>query len=371
MDKKLVDRFCDLVRIPSPSGKEQDVVLHLQKLLKNEGISSRIDGSAMKAESNTGNLIAKIGSGRPTILFTAHTDTVEDGKRKVNPILKNGRISSDGKTILGSDDKAGVAALVEALSELNRMGNIPTVIAAFVTREETGFGGARNLNIKEKVDYAFDVDGSEQPGQFINQALGCFCFEVQITGKEAHSARNPDKGASAIKAAGIIISKLEFGRDKQGGTLNVGMVSGGKVFNIVAGNATLSVEVRGYDQSTVDRKVVEVKAAADAACKIVGCTYRIVEVKGMKAPAFMTTDKKIIALAKRSAKAVGLKFSLLKLLASVQASELSAQGYTVLGLCKGGQGPHSLKESISVKELEQTKRLIIEIVKQAKASRKP
>jgi tripeptide aminopeptidase len=371
MDKKLVGRFCDLVRIPSPSGKERDVVLHLQKLLKKEGISSRIDGSAMKAGSNTGNLIAKIGSGGPTILFTAHTDTVEDGKRMVNPIVKNGRISSDGKTILGSDDKAGVAALVEALIELNKMKNTPTVIAAFVTREETGFGGVRNLDIKEKVDYAFDVDGSEPPGQFINQALGCFCFEVQITGKEAHSARNPDKGASAIKAAGVIVSKLKFGRDSHGGTLNVGMISGGKVFNVVAGSATLSVEVRGYDQKTVDKKVAEVRSASDAACKLTGCSYRIVEVKGMKAPAFVTTDKKIIELARKSTAACGLRFSLLKLLASVQASELSSQGYTVLGLCKGGQGPHSTKESISVKELEQTKALIMEIVKQAKVSRKP
>jgi len=170
--KAIVAIFCELVKIPSPSGNEQEVIRFIKHYLAKYGIKSYSDNVGRKIDSNSGNLIAKIGHKKPILLFVAHVDTVEDGKKKIRPIIQKNRITSDGKSILGSDDKAGVAALLEALKELRQERSPPTVIAVFAIREESGVMGVKLLKLKEKVDFAFDIDGSYSPGKFIHKALG-------------------------------------------------------------------------------------------------------------------------------------------------------------------------------------------------------
>lgn len=364
MEKEIVKTFCNLVKIPSPSGSEKNVMKYIRNYLKKINVACWEDNAGKYVNGNSGNLIAKIGNGKPTVMFVAHVDTVEDGKKTIKPVMQNGIIRSDGATILGSDDKAGVTALLEALKEIRNQKNLPEVIAVFAVSEEKATMGVKHLEINPKeVDFTFDVDGSDKPGKFINKALGFANFQLHLYGKEAHAAREPEKGANAIKAAGIIVSSLRLGADKKG-TMNIGRISGGRQLNIVPDYALIEGEARAYNTKDIESRLLEVKKAAKKACRLTNCKYRFA--KGIQEPPFQENrDPKIILLAKKASGLAGLKFSLLTLQATLQSNVLAEKGFNALGLVKGGKWAHSKKEHISVKEIEQTKKLIVKIIEQA------
>ena len=149
-EKRLVESFMELVKIDSVSRKEKKVADFLEKKLKGLGIEITVDQAGKKIKSDTGNIIARL-RGRVKkaipIMFSAHMDTVVPGKN-INPICMGEKIVSSGKTILGADDKAAIAALLEALyiiKEKNiQYGNIEVV---FSICEEIGLKGAKNLDI--------------------------------------------------------------------------------------------------------------------------------------------------------------------------------------------------------------------------------
>ncbi len=364
MDSQVAKTFCELAAIPSPSGRESEVVRYIQNYLKKLGYDSYIDNAGKFNNSNTGNLIAKIGKGSPKLCFVAHMDTVEDGKSKVRPVVRRGVIKSDGNTILGADDKSSVASLLEAIKDLSKEKNLPAVLLAFTIREEEGSMGVRYMNIG-KIPFVFDVDGSDKVGGFINRALGYLNFELDIYGKEAHAAKNPEKGRNAIKTAGLLVSKLQLGRMPDGGTINVGSISGGTFPNVIPGYCKLVGEVRGFSVSAINKNFERVRRTAESACKTTQCRYQLKKMN--EVPPFYTPETgKIIDLSKRACRAAGIKFMATTLNATIQGNILAEKGYTILGMCKGGKLPHSKSESITIRELEQTKKLIMALIKQAR-----
>lgn len=364
MERGIVKTFCDLAKIPSPSGKEKDAMDYIKGYLKKLNVECLEDNAGKFVKGNSGNLIAKIGNGKPTILFVAHVDTVEDGKRQVKPVIKNGIIKSDGTTILGSDDKSGVAALLEAIKEIKGRKNLPTIFAVFSVNEEKPPMGIKFLNVGKKVDFAFDLDGSDRPGVFLNKALGYASFKIEIFGKEAHAARNPEKGANAIKAAGMIIAGLKLGADSKG-TINIGRISGGGALNVVPANAILEGEARAYSIQDIEKRLAGVKKAAKKACKISHCTFKFAKSQEIEPPFPQNNEARIVALAKKAAKSAGLKFSLQAFRATLQANILAKKGYNALAVCRGGRNAHSKKERISIKELAHARDLVVKIVEQA------
>ncbi|MDE1873976.1 MAG: M20/M25/M40 family metallo-hydrolase [Candidatus Micrarchaeota archaeon] len=365
MDKELVELFCKLVSIPSPSGKEREVLNYVKSRLSKLGIASHFDDAGSKVGSDSGNLIAKLGSGKPSLLFMAHVDTVEDGKRRIKPVIKGNVIRSDGETILGSDDKAGVAALLGAIKAIRSLDKLPSITCAFSVREEAGIMGANYLGVTENVDYAFDVDGSNPPGLFINKALGNLAFELEIKGKESHAAADPEGGRNAIKAAAIMVAQLKLGRGASGSTLNIGKISGGKANNIIPGKAVLTGELRAYKKTDMEKDFKALEKAAQHACMITGCTYKLRR-ESYDAPLNVPEKGRIVSLSKAAAASAGLRFTLKTIRGTIQASALAARGYDVLGLSKGGKHAHSTDECIGVKELADTRNLIVELVKQSK-----
>ncbi|MCL5413232.1 MAG: M20/M25/M40 family metallo-hydrolase, partial [Candidatus Marsarchaeota archaeon] len=138
MPKDISSLFCNLVKIPSPSGKELEVARFISNYLRKSGIYHYTDRVGKTIGSNSGNLIAELKGEGPTIMFIAHIDTVETGNTPIKPVISDGTITSDGNTILGVDNKAAVAALMEALAEIKRKKTRPNIIAVFSVREEDG-----------------------------------------------------------------------------------------------------------------------------------------------------------------------------------------------------------------------------------------
>ncbi len=369
-ESEILATFSKLTTIPSPSGHERAILEYIKARLEREGIGAYFDNADRHNESDAGNLIAKLSGSGSTVLFVAHADTVGSGKVPVHPVVRRGVVTTDGSSVLGADNKAAVAVLIEVLEELKTHARRPTVICVFSTMEEKGAMGVKYLGLKEHVDYAFDLDGEGRPGAFVNRSLGYMPFTIMIKGKEAHAGHEPEKGRNALKAAGLIIANARLGKDSSG-TVNIGTVSSGSALNIVPGSAELRGEIRAFTREGMRKKMTMIEQAARAACGRTGCRYKILNIKKENDAPFHTTDNRIISLARRAASEAGLKFSLRSLYATCQASNLAEKGYNVLGVCRGGSMPHTTQESITIGELASVRRLVLSICRIAGQGKAP
>jgi tripeptide aminopeptidase len=184
----------------------------------------------------------------PSILLSSHLDTVEPTEN-ISFELKNGKYTTDGKTILGSDDKAGVAAILECLLSVHESNEPhPEIQVAFTVEEEIGLVGASNFDtslITSTRGIVIDSDG--KPGTIMYAGPSQYLFDVNITGKAAHAGMAPEDGKSAILFASQCISKIPFGRIDYETTTNIGTINGGKASNIVAEKCHVDGEIRSHN----------------------------------------------------------------------------------------------------------------------------
>ena len=242
--ERLVNSFCELVKIDSPSDEEEAVAQHLIERLDRLNFQVTRDPH--------GNVIAG-ESGNDPLLLSAHMDTVEPG-RGIKPMTRGDRIVSDGTTILGGDCKAGVSAILEGLESVAEDG-VPRrpVQVVFTRGEEIGLVGASNLDyslIKATEAVVFDGNG---PVNTVTGASPTYMrFDITVKGRAAHAGVEPEKGLSAIRIVSEIINELPQGRLDEETTFNVGLISGGSVRNAVPAEATFGGEFRSRSTETLD-----------------------------------------------------------------------------------------------------------------------
>jgi tripeptide aminopeptidase len=219
VSERMINQFMEMVKIDSESGNEAMFINYLQDEFDKVGASTKQD--------SYGNLIAKLPAkdctGKDPILLSCHADTVKPGVG-IEPILENGVIKSKGDTILGADDKAGIAEMLEAL----RIAEIrPPVEVAISRQEEVGLLGVKNLDftkITARKGFLLDNDTLDT---IVIGGPSYFAIDVNIKGKAAHAGMEPEKGINAIQAASNAISKLKLGRLDNETTANVGVIGGG------------------------------------------------------------------------------------------------------------------------------------------------
>ena len=241
---RLINSFCDLVQIDSPSDEEEEVAQHLIPQLEALGLSVARDAH--------GNVIASEYGDNP-LLLSAHMDTVEPG-RGIKPSIQGDRIVSDGTTILGGDCKAGVAAIMEGLSSIMEDSRAHRPVQVVFTRgEEIGLVGASNLDWSMiKATEAVVFDGNGPVNTITGSSPTYMRFDVTVHGRAAHAGVEPEKGLSAIRIATDIINQLPQGRLDEESTFNVGLISGGTVRNAVPPLATFGGEFRSRNSETFD-----------------------------------------------------------------------------------------------------------------------
>ena len=233
--QRMTDTFMDLVQIDSVSREESRLAAYLKTQLDLLGAETVFDGSAPQTGSDTGNLIARIkgSNGKAPLLFSAHMDTVEPG-RGIKPILTNGRITSDGTTILGADDKSAIAILLEMLRVLKGSGKPhPPMELVFSTCEEIGLLGAKHLDwslISARQGYVLDT---RDPDGLVTRAPSANRLKFTVVGRDAHAGSAPEKGINAILIAAKAIAMLDLGRLDAETTCNLGVIKGGDAINIV------------------------------------------------------------------------------------------------------------------------------------------
>ena len=256
---RLVELFTTLCSINSPSRQEREMAEYVKGFLRGLGLEVREDHAAQQVEGNANNLIATLPaniSGVPRIFFSAHLDTVEPNPN-VKIIQENGIIRTDGSTILGADDKAGVSAILEAIRIVVE-NNLPhgQIQLLFTVCEEIGLRGARAMDLSlVESDFGFVYDSGPPIGTVVSQTPTHDTLEVRLIGKPAHAGVEPEKGINAIEIAAHAIARMRLGRLDEETTANIGTIHGGHAINIVCPEVHLRAEARSRTIAKVNAQV--------------------------------------------------------------------------------------------------------------------
>lgn len=248
--ERMKNEFLKLISFDSESFHEREIYNYLNNKLIELGLDVKTDNVSKKFDSNDGgNNIYGFLKGNiigESILLSSHMDTVKPGTNKKAIFHEDGKVTSDGNTVLGSDDVTGIVEILETLYQIKEKKlKHPDIEVVFFVAEEPFCVGSRYFDyskIKSKYAYVFDLSG--EIGTVAISAPTIISFDINVIGKSAHAGFEPEKGISSILVASKAITSLRLGRIDEYTTLNIGLISGGTVRNAIPDNVTLKGEIR-------------------------------------------------------------------------------------------------------------------------------
>lgn len=370
-EQRLLDTFFDLVKLPCPSGHEARAAEYCKQALEACGCEVTIDDAGERIGSDTGNLYAELpGAAEGSVIMTAHLDCVQPCEG-VKPRIVDGVIRSDGTTILGGDDKVGVAAIIEAVRTLTEEGGEhATVKVIFSVQEEVGCRGAKALNAgsfaEKEPCYVFDGEGDV--GLACLAAPFHYTFKATYTGKASHAGVAPEDGISAINAAACAIEKMRsanvLGAVGDYCASNIGTITGGSANNVVAPSCVVTGECRAIEEDDVTRVHDAMDAAMREATALTGAQVEIEwerEYRGFK----LDESSPAVQLFNRAVKRVGLEPSTTLSAGGTDANMYIDLGVEPLVVSTGMTNFHSVDEYLKVEDLNNTARIAIALAREA------
>jgi len=361
--QRVVDEFLTQVKIDSHSFHEKKMFDYLEKRLKALGLEvERIPYTTEEGHTSE-NLLAFLKAnvpGRKSIFFDAHVDTVEPGVG-VQPVIDGDVIRASGQTILGSDDKAGSAAMVIAAEELLHREH-GDVLFIFTSAEEVGLVGVRYLDFSHiRADYGFVLDSHGSVGGIIVAAPIQYQYEIFITGKASHAGIAPEAGKNAIVAAGHLLTKLPQGRLNRYTVANVGLIDGGKATNIVPDLCHIQGEFRSHrvkDCERLQKRIEKLihKRSFEKRIEDVNVCFKKVY-GGFR----YHEDSPLIQLVSRAMKEIGVEPRLEWTGGGSNTNIYNQNGIQAINLSVGMEAVHSLQEYIRIDDLEKLTELLIKI----------
>jgi tripeptide aminopeptidase len=362
--ERLTELFLQYTRIVSPSKHERGmadaVIGHLEAL----GVAVNEDDTASRIEGDTGNLWAVVlGEGDPHVVLGAHLDTVVPTDR-IEPYLgEDGVFRNRHRTILGSDDKAAVAAIVHATELLKaRQTPFPTYEVVFSVSEETGLVGAKHFDEKViKSPFGVEFDSAGPVGGLTVRAPSHNTFTATFRGQAAHAGVEPERGRSAVQAAAKAIAAMELGRLDEETSANIGVISGGVGTNIVPDTCQIRGESRSHDDAKLARVTAQMVDAMHAGAAQVGVDLDIAMVHEYSAFA-LSGRSPVVRLSKAAVRDIGLEPELLASGGGSDANILNARGLPTVNLTAGMTQVHSPDEHCSLDDLERLCALALRLI---------
>lgn len=363
--ERIVNEFLKYVQIDSPTKQEADFAKFISEELKALGLEVYIDDAGEKVGSNTGNVIGKLKGTKEAepILFSCHMDTVSPGVG-IKPIIKDDVIYSDGTTILGGDNKAGIAAVVEALKVIkeNNIEHGPIEVA-FSIFEEGGLFGAKNFDYSKLASkMGFVLDSGGDPGQIVVKGPAQDKINAKIMGRPAHAGVAPEEGISAIQVAAAAITKMSLLRIDEETTANIGVIQGGQVTNIVCPEVEIKAEARSLSNEKLDKQTAHMVECLKQAAEEFGAKVEI-ETERMYGAFVIEEDAEIVHVVRKACDSLGLKAFTDSTGGGSDTNILNGNGITAVNLGIGEKKPHTLEEHLKIEDLVNTARLVLEIIK--------
>jgi tripeptide aminopeptidase len=350
-DERLLDRFVRLCEIPSPTGDERAVADAVMAGLRELGVEVHEDGAAEEARAGSGNLIARVpGRSDEWVMFCAHLDTVpEHGKIEV--LLEDGTYRSRGETILGADNKAAVAVLVELAARHATDPPPAGIELVFTVAEEDGLRGAKALDLGSlRSDYGFAIDHASPIGEILVSAPTYKRLAVEFVGREAHSGIRPENGRNAIAAAAAAIAEMKLGRLDPETTANVGVIEGGTATNIVPGRCRVEGEARSIDAARAADTIGSMVDACTWAANERHCDVDV-EVTEIFRGYRPRPASPAVAVAKQALASCGHEPRQLATGGGSDANALRAAGFDAVLLANGTEANHTPEESVAARRI--------------------
>ncbi|HYF91925.1 MAG TPA: M20/M25/M40 family metallo-hydrolase [Symbiobacteriaceae bacterium] len=351
--ERLTAQLMDLCATDSGSRNERQMADKLKPALEELGFSVWEDDAGSKVGGNAGNLYARLegtAAGEP-LLFSAHMDRVTPGLG-VKPRLEGGAVVSDGTTILGADDAAGIAAVLEAVRVL-RERNLPhpTIEVGLTIGEEVGLLGARHLDyawFTSRLGFALDSGG--RVGEIVVKAPSQAKINATFRGKAAHAGVAPEKGISAIQIAAVAISRMKLLRIDGETTANIGSITAEGPTNIVPETCKIVAEARSLSQEKLEAQVADMRRCIEDAARELGGAADV-EVLRSYAAFNLSPESAPVRRAASAAERIGAAASVTSTGGGSDANIFNANGIPMAVLGVGYEEIHSTRERMPVDQL--------------------
>jgi len=349
-----LDLFLELAAIPSPPGEERGVADAVVRYLRDCGLDPDEDGAGASVDANAGNVYARIEptrEGEPLFLC-AHLDTVP-ATDAIVPVVEDGVVRNANRTILGSDNKAAVAAMLEATRRVLAEGRPHAGIElVFTPKEEVGLLGAAafdHTRLHAQTGYVYDQ--AAPIGEIILGAPHALALEVTFHGRAAHSGMFPEEGRSAIAAAARAIAEMRLGRIDEESSTNVGVINGGTAGNIVPEWCTFLAEARSHDERKVADLVQELQDAVTFAAGVAECEVETRTRKQYRGYRFKRQDMPVqLATNALERSGYGVSYGLSG--GAADANVFNERGLQCVNLANGMAAIHTPDEHIAVADLD-------------------
>lgn len=393
--ESLLERFCRYVKVettadessqnyPSSAG-QWDLARLLQKELAEMGLQPELSEHAIVSATLPGTV-----EQAPTICWLAHMDTSPESSGKdVKPqvvenysggdiTLKNGKmipaedlsgvvgktvITTDGTTLLGADDKAGVAVVMTALERLLAQPDKPRcpVRVVFTCDEEIGRGTDKLDLEKINAVCAYTLDG-EASGLIENETFSADLAVVKIVGKNIHPGLAYGKMSNAIRALGTFLSALppelspERTRDKEP-FIHPYNLSGG------VDEVSLRILLRSFETSDLKEQAKLLESAArktEEAWPGIKVELDIKE-QYRNMALYLSKEPRAVALAEAAYKKLGIEPTFKAIRGGTDGSRLSELGLPTPNLSTGMHNFHSELEFACLEEMESAVKVLLEL----------
>jgi tripeptide aminopeptidase len=345
--------FLELVQIDSLSRHEGRIAARLADEMRALGAEVLFDDAGTQVGGEVGNLIARLPgtADAPPLLLCAHMDTVSPGEG-VKPVVDGDVIRTDGTTVLGGDDKSGVAIICECVRVCRERGlRHPPLDVVFTICEEVGLQGAKHLDlgpVRARRGLVFDSDAV---GFAFTRAPGAKLIEVVVHGRAAHAGMAPERGISAIRVAAEAIAAMRLGRLDAETTANLGRIEGGRATNIVPEEVRIRGEARSHDLARLEAQVAHMRACfEEAAARHPGARVEIA-VHTQYEPMVVADDAPIMRLVAAAAARCGRTVTTAGMGGGCDANVLNRRGLEVVNLGTGMRDIHTTAEWLRVSDM--------------------
>jgi tripeptide aminopeptidase len=351
--RRLQDLFLELVRIDSLSRHEGRIAARLARELAALGAEVVFDQAGVAVGGETGNLVARVPGtvDAPALLLCAHMDTVSPGEG-VRPVVEDDVIRSDGTTVLGGDDKSGVAIVCECVRVCRERGiRHPPLDVVFTICEEVGLLGARHLDVgllRARRGLVFDSDAV---GCAFTRAPGANHLEVVVHGRAAHAGMAPERGLSAIVVAAEAIAGMRLGRIDAETTANLGVIQGGRATNIVPDEVHIRGEARSHDPELLAAQTAHMRACFEEAVARHPGARVDVQVEAAYEAMAVADDSAIMRLVTAAAARTGRTITPAGMGGGCDANVLNRRGLEVVNLGTGMRDIHTTAEWLRVSDM--------------------
>jgi tripeptide aminopeptidase len=363
----VVKTFLEIITIGNPSKKEDELILWLVDKFAELGVTSIV-------QDDLGNVVARIASNiennNLSIMFVAHLDSVspcENIEPEIVKLENDSIIQPKGDTILSADDKAGIAAIIEAIKLVKKDDfKYPDIELVFTVQEEIGLRGAKSLDYSQfESKIAYSVDAEAPVGTIITQGPSQKQFKLTFKGKASHAGMAPEKGLNSIVMTAEFLNNITAGRIDEATTSNIGLIEGGVANNVVPEKTILKGEVRSLYESKLEGIIGSYRMAAD---KVVeqypGASYEFEEIF-IYHSFFIDTSSPVVQLALKACKDINLQSQVRSIGSGSDANVFNNNQLDTIILGAGFKNSHSHQEMITFSQLQLLCDLIVSIIKNA------